>query len=201
MRRVLALVLALAVSTAAAQDEFADDIKRLVATIGLRAGQTIADIGAGDGELTIALAKQVGRSGRVFATELDAASRDRIRRLTTDAGLQHVTVLAAGTSRTNLPPSCCDAVVIRYAYHHFSDPGGINRSLFDALKRGGQLAIIDFAPRSGPTAAAQKRAANDSHGVDTETVTRELSAAGFEPVSVTPGDDRTGYLIVMRRPD
>jgi predicted methyltransferase len=201
MRRVLAVVLLLSAPAVAEQDEFAADIKRLVATIGLRPGQTIADIGAGHGELTMALARELGPSGRVFATELDAASRDRIRQLTTDAGLQSVTVLAAGTSRTNLPVLCCDAVIIRYVYHHFSDPEGMNRSLFESVKRGGHLAIIDFPPRSGATAPAEKRAANESHGVDTTTVTRELTAAGFEAVSVTPGDDRAGYLIVMRRPN
>jgi ubiquinone/menaquinone biosynthesis C-methylase UbiE len=201
MRRLTALVLLLAAPAALTADEFTDDVKRLIAAVGLRAGQTIADIGAGQGELTVALAQHVGPSGRVFATEIDPGSRDHIQRATADAGLQHVTVLEAGNARTNLPPACCDLIVVRFVYHHFSEPNAMGRSLFESVKRGGYVAIIDFPPRTGPTAAAERRAANESHGVDTDTVSRELTAAGFERISVTPGDDRAGYLIVMRRPE
>ena len=201
MTRLTALVVLLAAPAALIADEFTDDVKRLIAIVGLHAGQTIADIGAGHGELTIALATHVGSSGRVFATEIDPVSRDYIRQTTADAGLQHVTVLEAAPARTNLPPGCCDLIVVRFVYHHFSEPRAMNRSLLESLKPGGHLAIIDFPPRSGPTATAEKRAANESHGVDTDTVSRELSAVGFERISVTPGDDRAGYLIVMRRPD
>src|SRR5688500_2913620 len=61
---------------AAAQDEFAVDAARLAKALGLAAGQTVADIGAGSGELTVALARVVGPTGRLYATELES---DKIR--------------------------------------------------------------------------------------------------------------------------
>ena len=46
--------------TANAQDEFASDAARLVTALQLHAGQTVADIGAGRGQLAVALAREVG---------------------------------------------------------------------------------------------------------------------------------------------
>src|SRR4051794_4906338 len=43
---------------------------RAIAALGLRAGETVADIGAGSGYYTVRLAEAVGPSGRVFATDI-----------------------------------------------------------------------------------------------------------------------------------
>jgi ubiquinone/menaquinone biosynthesis C-methylase UbiE len=200
MRCVPAVLLLLLSAPLLRADEFIDDVKRLVPAIGLRAGQTVADIGGGQGQLTVALAKELGESGHVFSTEIGASGMERIRRAAADAGLRNVTVLEAHPARTNLPAACCDAVVIRYVYHHFAEPRPMNRSVFESVKPGGHVVVIDFEPRKGPTASPEKRADEDSHGVDAETVVKELTEAGFERVSVTSGDERRGFLAVMRKP-
>jgi ubiquinone/menaquinone biosynthesis C-methylase UbiE len=181
--------------------DFGEDMKRLVPALELRAGQTVADIGAGGGELSVALAKAVGPDGAVYATEIDRSRMDRIRRRAADAGLANVTVVEAHATRTNLPDGCCDAIVIRNVYHHFDDPEAMNRSLLATLKPGGRLAIIDFSPgRGAPTASSPaRRDADSSHGVDLDAVVRELTAAGFERVAVERADDRS-YLAVFQRP-
>jgi tRNA A58 N-methylase Trm61 len=69
----------LAVS-ARAQGEFASDAARLVNALKLGAGQTVADIGAGAGQLSVLLAREVGPSGRVYATELNKNLLRVIRR-------------------------------------------------------------------------------------------------------------------------
>jgi predicted methyltransferase len=203
------LILALAVQTsmvtflsvALRADEFTDDVKRLVPAIGLRAGQTVADIGGGQGQLTVALAKEVGGSGRVLSTEMTQANMDRIARAAADARLHNVTVVEAHAARTNLPAGCCDAAVIRFVYHHFTDPPAMNRSLFETIKAGGHVAVIEFEPRGGgPTAAPDKRAESSSHGVDADTVVKELTAAGFQRVSVTTEKGVRGFMVVMRKP-
>src|SRR5262245_5855243 len=70
------LMLALAWSTSAAAQsarEKADvlaDLPKLVEALGVTEGQTVADIGAGQGWLTVAMAKHVGPKGRVYGTDL-----------------------------------------------------------------------------------------------------------------------------------
>jgi ubiquinone/menaquinone biosynthesis C-methylase UbiE len=107
---------------------------------------TIADVGAGKGQLSAALASEVDTTGRIFATDVDRgrteALSDKFRR----ERLANVVVVEGGTSDTRLPPACCDAIVLRRVYHHLTDTAGINASLFRSLRPDGALAIIDFSP-------------------------------------------------------
>ncbi|MEZ0336112.1 MAG: class I SAM-dependent methyltransferase [Gemmatimonadales bacterium] len=186
--------------TANAQDEFASDAARLVTALQLHAGQTVADIGAGRGQLAVALAREVGPSGRVYATELSPDRLRDIRQATDSAGLGNVSVTEAHATRTNLPDRCCDALVLRRVYHHFDNPRLMNASLLQSLKPGGLLAVIDFAPDSAESTDPGGRDTGDQHGVTSATVVRELSQAGFEVVAVDEGDRPGRFMVVMRRP-
>lgn len=206
LRRSAVLIIASVAATltqavcAAAQDEFASDAARLTKALQLTAGRSVADIGAGAGQLTVALARVVGPTGRVYGTELESGRLRAIRRAADSAGVENVTVLEAHATRTNLPDRCCDALVVRFVYHHFDNPALINRSMYESLKPGGRLAIIDFAPDSAESADPTRRADGAQHGVTPATVVRELRQAGFELVAVEEGIRRTGFMVVMRRP-
>ena len=205
-RRLAVLVIATLAATltqaarAAAQDEFAVDAARLAKALELTAGRSVADIGAGAGELTVALARVVGPTGRLYATELEAGRLRAIRRAAESARVKNVTVLEAHATRTNLPDRCCDALIMRHVYHHIKNPGLMNKSLYQSLKPGGRLAIIDFAPDSAESADPTRRSDGEQHGVTPPTVVRELREAGFELVVVEEGIRRSGFMVVMRRP-
>ena len=187
-------------ATANAQDEFAADAARLVAALKLDAGQTVADIGAGRGQLTVALAREVGPSGRVYATELESDRLRDIRKATGSAGLENVSVIEAHATRTNLPERCCDALVLRRVYHHFDNPQVMNASMRQSLKPGGLLAVLDFNPDSAESPDPGNRDTGDQHGVTSASVVRELSQAGFELVAVEEGARPGRFLVVVRRP-
>ena len=142
---------------AAAQDEFALDAERLTKALELTRGQTVADIGAGAGELTVKLARVVGPTGRLYSTELEPDRIRAIRRAASSARLKNVTVLEAHATRTNLDDQCCDALVMRLVYHHIKNPVLMNQSLYRSLKSGGRLAIIDFPPDSGSADPSRRR--------------------------------------------
>ena len=187
-------------TTANAQDEFTSDATRLVTALKLEAGQTVADIGAGRGELAVALAREVGPSGRVYATELESDRLRDIREATQSAGLKNVSVIEAHATRTNLPDRCCDALVLRRVYHHIENPQLMNASLRQSLKPGGLLAILDFDPDSAESPDPSDRDTGDQHGVTSATVVRELSQAGFELIAVEEGARAGRYMVVVRRP-
>ncbi len=195
----LATILALP-GSATAQDQYASDAARLVTALQLHSGQTVADIGAGRGQLTIELAREVGPTGRVYATELDPDRLGDIRQATESAGLKNVTVIEAQATRTNLPEQCCDALVLRRVYHHFADPELMNASMRQSLKPAGLLAVIDFAPDSAESTDPEGRANGNQHGVTSATVVRELSQAGFKLVAVEKGSRPGGFMVVVRRP-
>ena len=195
--RIVALAVGLA--TAAAAQDNAADAKRLVEVLGVRPGSVLADIGAGDAQLTIPMAAEVGPSGRVYATDLGGGPLDGLRRAIANAGVTNVEIVEGHALRTNLPPACCDGIFIRNVYHHFADPDAMNRSVLESLKAGGRLAIIDFAPDGPEAASPADRAGGKTHGVAAETVARELERAGFEPVTIEHRHERT-FLVVVRKP-
>ena len=170
------------------------EMPRLKQVLALKEGMVVADVGAGKGELTLAVAREVGSKGRVFATEIDAA---RLRRLgERSAGFDNITVVPAQSRETGLPQGCCDAIVLRRVYHHLSDPSSINASLLRSLRPGGMLVIIDLPP---PFSWLR-----GSLGVPAQAVIDEIKAGGFEPVQLIsdwPGRGPLGsYCAVFRKP-
>src|SRR5438874_1933436 len=55
--------------------------------LNLTTGSTVAEIGAGHGDMAIRMATKVGPSGRVYATEIDPKRLAEIRQKVQDAGL------------------------------------------------------------------------------------------------------------------
>lgn len=148
------------------------EMPRLKEALAIRAGMAVADVGAGKGQLTLALAGAVGPGGRVFATEIDPDRLKALRALLAEARLGNVTIVEAKPLDSGLPAGCCDAIVLRRVYHHVTDPAETNASLLRALRPGGLLAVIDFPP---PPFFGR-----GSLGVPAESVVGEVTASGFE---------------------
>lgn len=172
------------------------EMPRLRQVLTLEKGKVVGDVGAGKGDLTFALAREVGSKGRVFSTEIDPGRLRRLREAVVAAGLDNVTVVEGRSSETGLPPNCCDAIVLRRVYHHLTDPSRINASVLRSLRPGGVLAVIDFPP---PFFLSRGR-----FGVPAKTVNSEVIGSGFELVRLI--DDWPGrgplesYCVVFRKP-
>ncbi|HEY5618921.1 MAG TPA: methyltransferase domain-containing protein [Vicinamibacterales bacterium] len=182
------------------------ELPRIREVLSLKRGMSVADIGAGSGDLTVVLAAEVGASGHVFSTDVDPMAIEQIRARIAAAGLAQVTVVQATTGSTGLPLNCCDAVVVRRVYHHLSDPAAINVDLLRAMKPGAVLAVIDFPPTLSwlwpwpPQGVPNNR---HGHGVAADTVVGEVTGGGFELVKLHddwPGRGPLGsYCAVFRK--
>lgn len=179
-----------------------DEVRRLGQIMGWKAGQTIGDVGAGKGEIGIAAAGVVGKTGRVYVTELDEEKRKALEGEVKSRGLANIVVLQAAEKQTNLPNECCDGIVLRRVYHHLTAPVEMDASLLRSLKPGGELAIIDFAPRkwlseSDPVKGVP--ANRGGHGIPKNILIEELTNAGFK-VDKVFDDWPDGYCVVFRKP-
>src|SRR5687767_3958585 len=152
------------------------EVPRLVQVLELTPGMTVADVGAGFGAWTMAFSRWLGPAGRVYASDIGAAQLTALRDSVQRERLNNVTVIEAGANTTNLPPLCCDAILIRDAYHHFTSPDDIVKGLAASLKPGGWLAVIDFPPRPNSDVPAGVRANRRGHGVPPEIVQQEVGA-------------------------
>jgi ubiquinone/menaquinone biosynthesis C-methylase UbiE len=172
------------------------EMPRLREALALRTGMVVADVGAGKGQLTLALAEAVGSAGHVFSSEIEAARLRALRDAIAEARLSNVTVVEAKTSDSGLPAGCCDAIVLRRVYHHLTDPAATNASLLSALRRGGLLAVIDIPP---PFFFLNR----SSLGIAPQIVIDEVTASGFEMLQLHtdwPGRGPLGsYCALFRK--
>lgn len=199
-----ALVLPLALTLAGCGSQ--GDANRIADLTRIGPGSVVADFGAGKGAMTIPIAERVGPSGHVFATEVNQSRLEAIKRRAEKAGVQNVTVIEGGEKSTNLPDNCCDVIFMRGVYHHLTDPADIDRSLYRALRPGGEIAIQDFRPTIwlAPWTPKGIPANRGGHGVAPNIVVDEMTAAGFHlEQTIEPWTSSwflSNYCLVFRKP-
>jgi ubiquinone/menaquinone biosynthesis C-methylase UbiE len=199
LRVLPALLVTLLIPAAVSAQAAAFDTAKIFAAIGVREGATVCEIGAGDGELSIAAAKAVGPQGRIFTSELGEGRLKQLRTRVESANLPQITVVDGDASRTNFAEASCDALFMRNVYHHFLTPSEMNLAIAAALKPGARLAIVDFAPPGAEASCPADRGKDGMHGVTADTVSRELREAGFEAVASESGAQRW-FMVVVARP-
>ncbi len=195
------LLLAVFVSLCSAISE--SEIQRLSKVMNWKAGQVIADVGAGEGEIGFAAAAAVGETGRVYLTELDEEKIVALQKGASERKLKNVVVLTAAEKETKLPDNCCDAIVLRRVYHHFSAPTEMDASLMRSLRPGGLLAVIEFAPRKSLTASDPVKGVPSNrggHGIPKKILLQELTAAGFKLDKSFDDWPDDGYCVLFRKP-
>lgn len=176
------------------------EIARLAEWLRIESGSHVADVGAGEGKFALALARRVGPSGRVYATEIGERLLAEMREAAKDAGRDNVEVIEAAEARTNLPEACCDAIFTRNVYHHLSNHAAINADLFRVLRPGGRLLMIDFEPGGFMNWFPHGGDEDRGHGTRKETMVKEVAAAGFRLARGPENWRGRMYAVLFTRP-
>jgi len=201
-RRWIIMALVLSAFTVALarpkENTYQEEADRLAVLLNWQPGSVVADIGAGDGHITLAAAQRVGTTGRVYTTELDAKKLAHLEELA--AKEKNITALQAGETQTNLPPECCDSIYMRLVYHHLTKPAETDASLFRSLKPGGLLAVIDREPPPGSSKVEGVPENRGGHGMPRKILIEELTSAGFQAVKSPDDWPSNQYCVVFRKP-
>jgi SAM-dependent methyltransferase len=116
-----------------------DDVyRRPLATalerLGLGAGWCCVDVGAGGGDVSVALAEMVGRDGRVYAVDSDPRARDEVAM----AAAEHAQVIALTQAGEDLSlPEQVDLAFCRFLLLHVLEPAVVVRAMAAVVKPGG----------------------------------------------------------------
>ncbi len=184
---------ALAAPGRSAEDR-AQDAQRKPAEVleffGVRPGMAALDLFAGAGYFTELLAGLVGPTGHVVAHNnkayLDGIADELDRRFADPQRLPQVERLTAEANALELRQGSFDFVLMSAVYHDVYyvneandwpaiDGPRLLKEIFDAMKPGATLGLIDHAAAVGSPAET----GGTLHRIDPEIVKRDFAAAGF----------------------
>ena len=122
----------------------------VMAALGLRQGEIVADIGSGSGYFTLRLAQAVGPSGRVYGVDVSPDMIVHLNRRLRDLGVRNVTTILAAPDDPFLPDAAIDRFFFCDVWHHVDDQPKYLASMKRMLKPGGQVVMIDFHKKPLP---------------------------------------------------
>ncbi|MBC7769677.1 MAG: class I SAM-dependent methyltransferase [Phycisphaerales bacterium] len=169
----------------------------IMAFAGVQPGWRVADIGPGGGYYTRLFSVAAGGEGRVYGVDR-AGTAERPRPLSAFAAeYGNIAHLTDGYANWTISEPL-DAIFVSQIYHDFYlpqlsiDVPALNRKMYDALKPGGVLIIIDHAA----TAGSDVSVTGTLHRIDQAQVIRDLTAVGFVMEEESPAlrngaDDRS----------
>jgi len=156
---------------------WAETTSALLDTVGVHSGMTCLDLGCGAGDVTFELARRVGPEGRVVGVDLDEVKLGLARDEAARAGLTNV-AFEVGNVHDRTEADAYDVVYSRNVLQHLTDPVGVLRAMWAAVRAGGVL-VAEDADFSGVFAEPP------NPGVDfwLETYSHTLRRNGGDPLS------------------
>lgn len=166
---------------------------RALDLIDIKAGSTVADIGAGSGYFTERLARRVGPAGRVYANDIQPGMLDLIEARMAREKLTNIVPVLGAVDDPKLPVGVLDLALMVDVYHEFSAPEAMLRGLAAALKSGGRLVLLEYRAEDSKVNILA------DHKMTKTQVQREVEAAGFRLERI---DDRLPiqHLFIFRKP-
>lgn len=143
-------------------------INRVMDTLGITAGKSVADIGAGSGWFTVRAARRVGDSGTVYAVDINPEAIRYIDARAKKENLHNVKAILSQPGDPQIPSASVDAVLLLKTYHEIAQPITLLRNLRSSLRTGAKVGIID---RNGN---------GEDHGISRDVVLHEASVAGYQ---------------------
>ena len=110
--------------------------------IGVALGQTVLDYGCGPGSFSLAAAKLVGPTGRIYAVDINPWAVSRVQRLSERGRFTNI-VAKVGKNPSVVPVHSIDLAILHDVLHELEDPDLVISSLWCTLKPEGVLAVND----------------------------------------------------------
>ena len=162
---------------------------KVLDTLRLRPGSTVADIGAGGGWFTVRAARRVAPAGRVYAEDINPKAVQAIDERLVREHLADISTILGTPDDPRLTSGSLDAAVMIRVYHEIAHPDRFLPILVAALRPGARFGVIDH-PGNGA-----------DHGIKPEVVRAEVTRAGLRYVGLydfTKGD-QNDYMEVFER--
>jgi ubiquinone/menaquinone biosynthesis C-methylase UbiE len=162
----------------------------LIKNLNIKAGCSVADIGCHEGYMTFKLSREIGRDGKVYAVDLDAARLAKLKMHRDMERISNITAIQGAVDNPKLLTDQLDAVLILDTYHEMRDHDKILQHVKKSLRAGGRLVICEaIADQRRKSLRTDQEA---KHEIGMNFVREDLENMGFKILDTKdPFVDRT----------
>ncbi len=146
----------------------------VIAALGLKHGEVIADIGAGSGYFTSRLAQHVGETGKVYAVDVSPEMILHLNQHIRDMRVKNVVTILSAPDDPLLADGSIDRFFICDTWHHIQNQQRYLALMKKMLKPGGQVIMIDFQKKESPVGAPMEMR------IAREDLIKQMEANGFK---------------------
>lgn len=169
--------------------------------LGVRVGSVVADIGCGRGYFSLQLARRVGPQGKVYAEDIRADVLGDVRRDAKKQSLAQIATVLGAPDDPHLPANTLDVALTVNSFHEWREYDDMLRHLYDALKPGGLLGLIDGAAQPGQPRTTYY----EEHRMPEEMERGDVTRHGFEFLRrergfTQPDDGKEFYFLIFVKP-
>jgi len=117
---------------------------KMIEELKLQPGQTVADIGAGTGRLSLMMAEKVGNDGKVLAVDVQQEMLDIISVKLKQRSIKNVELIKGTQKSPKLDKESLDLALFVDVYHEFAFPYEMMLEISKAMKVGGRVVLVEF---------------------------------------------------------
>jgi ubiquinone/menaquinone biosynthesis C-methylase UbiE len=153
-----------------------EECSTMLKALHVKPGQTVCDMGCGNGFYTLKLAKLVGDKGQVLAVDIQPEMLSLLNERAKEEKLANIKPILGTPVDPNLPEGKIDLILCVDVYHEFSNPEEMLTSMRKSLKAGGRIALVEFR------AEDPKVPIKPLHKMTKAQILKEWPANGFKLV-------------------
>ncbi|AZQ44772.1 class I SAM-dependent methyltransferase [Nonlabens ponticola] len=115
----------------------------LLENMNIQPDDNIADIGAGSGYHVFKMAPQVPE-GKIYAVDIQPEMLAAMNYKKEESNIENVELILGSEKSVNLPSNSVDKILMVDVYHEFSFPVAMIASMRKALKKDGEIYLIEY---------------------------------------------------------
>jgi cyclopropane fatty-acyl-phospholipid synthase-like methyltransferase len=153
-----------------------EECATLLKSLNIKPGQTVCDMGCGNGFYTLEMAKLVGPEGKVLAVDIQQEMLRMLQERAKEANIANVEPILGTPIDPNLPEAKVDLILCVDVYHEFSHPARMLAAMKKSLAPGGRLVLVEFRKED------RKVPIKPLHKMSKQQILKELTPNGFKLV-------------------
>jgi ubiquinone/menaquinone biosynthesis C-methylase UbiE len=142
----------------------------------LKPGQTVCDLGSGDGYHTLWMASVVQETGKVYAVDIQPEMLEMLQKRAAGRGLGNIISTIGKAWDPMLPADSQDLILLVDVYHEFSHPEPMLKAMRKALKQSGRMVLVEFRSEDANVPIKPE------HKMSKEQMLKEIPPLGFKLV-------------------